>query len=371
MAACRVRIHSGSTTSESVAFELHEGDPASVICEKVATHLNNSHGLNTSQQIEASQVSLKVHGVPAGLLQPLGIEDRSNVEAHVFLDGKWLDIVYSWIDNVFSDDGMTACKQQLVEFVWVLSVRQLAGTGRRWGDAGEFGEIVKLLDEMLLSEETASESPSLSVVGVLRAAAGAEGASPSSALEVVGQQVQLQRHNELRRVEVLENEVRNGCQVLVHTGGGRTVSSCCEQVARSLPGVDPSQVELSTGGVSLRHLEHPQQGCALQASVSHDTWRDLVLRWRMERPALSTLASFIEELSQRPMPGTADYTWATTGEFGELVRSIDSLLQTEQRRGIGSNYDESEEVLEVVKDGVKDPMATPGSIKKLFVEEFG
>merc|ERR1712083_153022 len=101
-----------------------------------------------------------------------------------------------------------------------------------------------------------------------------------------------------------------------------------------------------------------------------DTWRDLVLGWSMDRPELSGLVKFIEELSQRPMPGTADYTWATTGEFGELVRSIDSLLKTELRRGTGSNGAELEEVLAVLEDGLA-PMATPASMKKSIVEEFG
>mmetsp|Transcript_128633 Transcript_128633/g.274498 ORF Transcript_128633/g.274498 Transcript_128633/m.274498 type:complete len:377 (-) Transcript_128633:98-1228(-) len=367
---CHVTVLLPDRATQKLEYELHHDDPAGLICEKVAASLNECYPSRWWQPVVSSEVELSVRGVNLGLARPLPAADCSHVDvdARLFKDKPWQDIIHSWNSVGEGKGELATFVRQLAMSVRQLSKKELHGTGRSWGDTAEFAEFVMLMDEMVHSEANATEVPSMSQVGVLMATAS----DPSLALEIVSQELQKQKHK--RCVQVLGGEVVDDHKVVVRAETEDTVSSCCEKVARQLPGwVDPSQVQLCNEGVSLRHLDYPRKG-ALQASISPDTWRDVVMQWCLDRPEAKPLADFIEALSRRSMPDTADLTWATAGEFGELVRSIDALLRTEQRRGAsgcGSETGEWKEVFDVVKSGAFDARATPASLKSLMQDEFG
>lgn len=369
-----VSIKGSAAHGTTLQLQVGAGDPAAVICESVAKHVST-----ISEEwgpVDASQVLLTMRGVPLALSQPLPTQDMKDVVAHVVLEDGWRSIVYEWEDREYSDDDVAAWGMQLQEFVKVLSQRPLQVTGRAWGETGEFGEIVRLLDEMFHAEAASTSQPEPSTSGALLAVAKAnEASSITHALEIVRQEQALQRKRCLQVVDVLSTATMNPCEILVPKQDS-TVSSCVNKVAKVLPGVDPSQVQLSSGGIPLRHLDFPPGG-ELQALVSDDTWSDVVLRWRMDHPDCSEVNSFVcfifNTLSKRPMSGTPDGTWSTSGEFGELIRFIDSLIRTEQKRGANGNDEELIEVMEVIQSAVDedDVMASPASVQSKLMEEFG
>ena len=93
--------------------------------------------------------------------------------------------------------------------------------------------------------------------------------------------------------------------------------------------------------------------------------------------ALTTdLADFIHSLADRPLGSTPDKTWATSGEFSDIVRDITPLLTPlltpGTRRGPRVEGDECKEVLDALKDYMNEHArdATPAGLLKFLTEEF-
>ena len=77
------------------------------------------------------------------------------------------------------------------------------------------------------------------------------------------------------------------------------------------------------------------------------------MQWRMDRRTdANKLASFLDILSQRVMPGSPGGKWATSGEFGEFILCISKVLQPEQPCGSRSGSSDVENVFQVLYEAI-------------------
>ena len=142
-----------------------------------------------------------------------------------------------------------------------------------------------------------------------------------------------------------------------------------ERVAQSLD-VHPSQLQIlefrpaAPSGDATLHM-------CLRMKLQHADYVEQMTAWPEHA---KDLKDFIQSLENLPMGSTQDQTWASSGEFAELVRAITPVLTPGATRG--STEVEGvvcEEVLALLKDYMNKHAgaATPAGLLKELSEEFG
>ncbi|CAE7655450.1 Ethe1 [Symbiodinium sp. CCMP2456] len=143
-----------------------------------------------------------------------------------------------------------------------------------------------------------------------------------------------------------------------------------ELVAQDLD-VHPSQLQILESRFAAPTGDETLNMC-LRMNLEHRDYAEQMRAWP-EHARKSHLVDFIHDLQDRPLGSTEDQTWATSGEFSDIVRAITSLLTpsvaTRGPAGVeGEMYQEVLDFLRRYMSTEKDP--TPAGLLKALAEEF-
>ena len=142
-----------------------------------------------------------------------------------------------------------------------------------------------------------------------------------------------------------------------------------ERVAQNLD-LHPSRLQILDSRYAAPTGDGTLNMC-LRLKLQHPNYREQMMAWP-EHALTTDLADFIHSLADRPLGSTPDKTWATSGEFSDIVRDSTPLLTPGTRRGPSVEGDACKEVLDALKDYMNEHArdATPAGLLKFLTEEF-